>query len=236
MTGHDVVELRRYQLHPGRRDDLIALFDREFLESQDELGACVLGQFRDLDAPDAFVWLRGFADLPTRKRALEGFYGGPVWGQFADRANETMVGFDDVRLLTPVDPAPGLPPCDGHRHPSGGEGPHALIAVDVQHFADPVTAAQLAFVAAEVEPQLSEDSRSEVALLRTLEAENNFPRLPIRPGHVLVRIARFDTADVYAAHRERLASSEEWRGAQRELGATRTEHFRLEPTSRSLLR
>ena len=39
----------------------------------------VIGQFRDLDNPDSFVWLRGFADMEARKRALTGFYSGPVW-------------------------------------------------------------------------------------------------------------------------------------------------------------
>lgn len=29
----------------------------------------VMGQFRDLDAPDPFVWLRGFADRGSRTHA-----------------------------------------------------------------------------------------------------------------------------------------------------------------------
>jgi hypothetical protein len=47
-----VVELRQYTLKPGRRDDLIELFDREFIESQEAEGAHLLGQFRDLDRED----------------------------------------------------------------------------------------------------------------------------------------------------------------------------------------
>jgi hypothetical protein len=34
-----VAELRQYTLHGGRRDELIALFDREFVESQEAAGA-----------------------------------------------------------------------------------------------------------------------------------------------------------------------------------------------------
>jgi hypothetical protein len=30
-----VVELRQYRMKPGRRDDLIDLFEREFVESQE---------------------------------------------------------------------------------------------------------------------------------------------------------------------------------------------------------
>ena len=33
-----VVELRQYTLHPGKRDVLMDLFDREFVETQEEVG------------------------------------------------------------------------------------------------------------------------------------------------------------------------------------------------------
>ena len=39
----------------------------------------VLGQYRVTGAPDRFTWLRGFDDMTSRRRALESFYGGPVW-------------------------------------------------------------------------------------------------------------------------------------------------------------
>jgi hypothetical protein len=68
-----IVELRRYALHPDGRETLIELFDREFVETQEAVGMHVLGQFRDLDDPDSFVWLRGFSDMRTRKRGLETF-------------------------------------------------------------------------------------------------------------------------------------------------------------------
>ena len=51
-----VVELRRYALHPDDRETLIELFDRELVETQEAVGMDVLGQFRDLDDPDSFVW------------------------------------------------------------------------------------------------------------------------------------------------------------------------------------
>jgi hypothetical protein len=58
-----VVELRQYTLRPGQRDVLVELFDREFVESQEAVGMELIGQFRDLDRPDRFVWLRGFPDM-----------------------------------------------------------------------------------------------------------------------------------------------------------------------------
>ncbi|PYQ18275.1 MAG: hypothetical protein DMF79_15470 [Acidobacteria bacterium] len=96
-----VIELRQYTLHPGQRDSLIALFDREFVETQEATGMRVIAQFRDLDRPDVFTWLRGFPDMPTRTASLGAFYGEPVWAAHRAAANATMVSTDNVRLLRP---------------------------------------------------------------------------------------------------------------------------------------
>ena len=76
--GRAVVELRRYTLHPGARQTLVDLFERELVAPQEAAGMVVLGWFRDVDDPDAFVWLRGFADMGSRADALTAFYRGPV--------------------------------------------------------------------------------------------------------------------------------------------------------------
>src|SRR4029450_5709150 len=69
-----VVELRQYSLVSGKRDTLIDLFDRELIEGQEAAGMAILGQFRDLDRPDRFVWIRAFPDMPSRAQALKQFY------------------------------------------------------------------------------------------------------------------------------------------------------------------
>src|ERR1700685_430705 len=94
-----VLELRQYTLHPGRRDALIALFEREFVEPQEGVGAHVIATFRDLDDPDRFVSLRRFADMAARVDALGAFYGGPAWQAHRSAANATMVDSDNVLLL-----------------------------------------------------------------------------------------------------------------------------------------
>ncbi len=96
QTCCPIVELRQYTLHPGKRDALIDLFDREFVESQEALGMKIIGQFRDLDKPNRFVWLRGFRGMPYRAQALKDFYGGPVWKEHREAANEHR----DFRLET----------------------------------------------------------------------------------------------------------------------------------------
>ena len=98
----EIVELRRYTLHPGQRDVLIELFDWEFVEPQETTGMRVLGQFRDLGDPDQFVWVRGFPDMATRLAALTAFCGGPAWQANSAAANATMIDVDDVLLLRPA--------------------------------------------------------------------------------------------------------------------------------------
>src|SRR5258706_13218426 len=94
-----IVELRQYTLHSGRRDELIELFEREFIETQETVGIQVIGQFYDLDDPDRFVWLRGFNDMSAREQSLNAFYSGPIWIAHRDAANATMVDSDNVLIL-----------------------------------------------------------------------------------------------------------------------------------------
>jgi hypothetical protein len=112
----ELVELRRYRLHPGTREKLITLFDQEFVESQEDEGMRVIGQFRDLDDPDCFVWLRGFADMKARQRALSAFYTGPVWTAHRDAANGTMINSDNILLLRASAPGRGFAPATETHH------------------------------------------------------------------------------------------------------------------------
>src|SRR4029077_3663168 len=124
-----IVELRQYTLHPGKRDVLIDLFDREFIETQEALGMMVLGQFRDVDDPDRFVWLRGFPDMPTRAKGLSAFYGGPGWQRHREVANATMIDSDNVLLLRPAAPETGFLPGMQPRPPAGTSGDGAGLVI-----------------------------------------------------------------------------------------------------------
>src|SRR5215469_11311573 len=134
-----VVELRQYTLHSGKRDVLIDLFDREFIESQEALGITVIGQFRDLDRPDHFVWLRGFRDMSSRAKALTDFYGGPVWKAHREAANATMIDSDNVLLLRPARPTSGFS-LENIKRPAVGsdEAPESLVVATIYYFKGPV--------------------------------------------------------------------------------------------------
>jgi hypothetical protein len=208
----NVVELRQYAMVPGRRDDLIEIFEREFVESQEALGMRVLGTFRDLDNPDRFVWLRGFDDMSSRLTGLTDFYGGPAWKANRDAANATMDDVSNVLLLRPVRPIPQMPPrpAVGHTELPGG-----MITLTIQY-------ARLPYSDETVNELDHRGAGSAIASFRTEYAANDFPALPVRAGeHAFVSIHR-------GAGRVLLESAP--------AEVIRTEVLRLSPTARSLLR
>ncbi|WP_336159207.1 NIPSNAP family protein [Amycolatopsis sp. VC5-11] len=115
-----VVELRQYTLRPGHRDVLIDLFDRALVEPQEAAGCTVVGQFRDEDDPDRFVWFRSFPDMAARHAALTAFYlEGEAWRKHRAAANSTMLDSDNVLLLRPeTDFPPMSRPVDAVEPPS----------------------------------------------------------------------------------------------------------------------
>lgn len=189
MNPIPIIEWRRYTLHPGQRDTLIALFDEQFLESQDEAGAAVLGQFRVDERPDLFIWLRGFASMEKRQEALMNFYSGTIWRDHREAANATMIDSDDVHLLTAnlLAPAPGRPA-------KGSKTlPETRFMALVCRVKDPT---QVERFAGGLHKFLLESGGDVVGGFSTLDAVNNFPALPVwadDPVHIaLVRFANGD--------------------------------------------
>jgi len=188
-----IVELRQYTLHPRKRDALIDLFDREFVEPQEAEGMSVMGQFRDIDDPDRFVWLRGFADMASRARGLQGFYGGPVWATHRDAANATMIDSDDVLLLRPAWSGAGLAhdPVGRAGHADGAVPP-GLVDVTVFSLNDPASPALLDFCRERLASVLQRAGALAQGWYVTEHTPNNFLRLPVREGeNVLVGVAVF---------------------------------------------
>ncbi|MBO9661578.1 NIPSNAP family protein [Dokdonella sp.] len=229
-----IVELRQYTLHPGRRDDLIALFEREFVESQEACGMRLLGQFRDLDDPDRFVWLRGFADMPRRAEALAAFYNGPVWRAHREAANATMVDSDDVLLLRPARSGSGFALGDTRRAAFGAVAPPCgMVVAMIWQLPLRVGADFVELFERRVAPRLLDAGATPLASFVSEHAANTFPALPVREGeNVLVCFAGFDDE---AHWRSRFGDLP--RGSNARRGAAGDPHIlRLAPTARSLLR
>lgn len=243
-----VLDLRQYTLHPGQRDRLIEIFDESFVEGQEAQGMHIVGQFRDLDDPDRFVWLRGFTDLPARAEALQNFYYGPVWRARSAEANPTMVDSDNALLLKPIELGPGYPALDAPRPPLGAtEIPGSVVAGAVYHRAKRVAGANnqpddgfVEFFTDQVVPVLTDTGAVLTATFETLVAENNFPALPLRDEIVLAWFATFPDDAAYEAHRTRLEASPTWQNKiLPELtcrSAAPPQNLRLRPTARSQFR
>jgi hypothetical protein len=232
-----VVELRRYALHPGRRDTLIDLFDREFVETQEALGLSVLGQFRDLDAPERFVWLRGFADMGSRARGLAAFYGGPVWQQHRDLANSTMVDSDNVLLLRPAWAGAGVF-MRGRRRAAGAVrmGRAGLVDLSIFPLREPASPALLQFCRDVMAPCLRRAGAEVEAWYVTDSAPNNFPRLPVREGEsVLVGVATFEDGASFEAFTRSAAWAREVEPGLSKWLLRPAETHRLVPTARSAI-
>ncbi|KRB97867.1 hypothetical protein ASE11_13650 [Hydrogenophaga sp. Root209] len=231
-----LVELRRYTLHPGQRDTLIDLFDREFVETQEAVGMHVIGQFRDLDDDQRFVWLRGFADMARRRAGLEAFYGGPVWHAHRDAANATMVDSNDVFLLRPAWPGAGIDNPTSGRLAIGSATPPGLVDASVFPLRAPASDDLLRLCREVLSPVLRQGGARRIGWYVSEARPNDFPRLPVREGEpVLVGLALFDHLTAFEA----FARSGAWaRDAQPALApwlARPAESHRLVPTARSAL-
>jgi hypothetical protein len=232
-----LVELRRYTLHPGRRDTLIELFDREFVETQEAVGMRVIGQFRDLDDDQRFVWLRGFTDMAQRRAGLEAFYGGPVWQAHRDAANATMVDSDDVFLLRPAWPGAGIDSAAPARSAtSSSTAPPGLLDASVFPLHAPASDDLLALCREVLSPVLRQGGARRIGWYVSEARPNDFPRLPVREGEsVLVGLALFDGLAAFEA----FACGGTWaRDAAPALApwlARPAESHRLVPTARSAL-
>jgi hypothetical protein len=235
-----VIELRDYLMQPNRRDVLIELFEREFIETQEALGMRVMAHFRDLDRPDHYVWLRGFADMPSRQRGLEAFYAGPTWLANRNVANATMIDSDNVRLLrharatwalaSPAAPRP-------HRDAEVALPQSVFVLMIATLDAAPDDAFKRTFER-DALPLLRQCGLMPIAVFESEPAPNNYPRLPVREGEPvfawLSRSASAAQADQALARWD--ASPRVAAAVWPRLGIQAVQRMRLQPCARSWLR
>jgi len=241
LTYSPILELRMYTLHAGRRDELIRLFEREFLETQEAVGIQVLGQFHDLDDPNRFVWLRGFNDMSARAESLHAFYSGPVWKAHRDAANATMIDSDNVLLLRLPHGTCGFSPKDRNRPPLGSRAKQdGFVATTVYYFDGPVDAHFISYFENTIQPELINAGASILAYFITEDSPNTYPQLPVRESErAFVWFAGFSDQEAHKNHLARLRESDLWKDEiaqylKKNLKG-KPEVLRLTPTPRSWL-
>ena len=239
-TGQ-VLELRQYKLVEGRRDAFVELFEREFVESQEAVGMRLVGQFRDLDDPRRFTWLREFPDMAARQQRLAAFYSGPVWRAHRAAANAEIVDSDNVLLLKPAAPGSGLGQEGARAAPGLAPPPAGVVVANIWRlWAEPDAAFAAAFEAS-VRPELEAAGLPVIGAYLPVREPNTFPALPVREGEKLfVWFTRAGSAQAYAAAVKRLEARPGWKAEVAPLLADRLESpplvRRLSATPRSALR
>lgn len=227
MGECSIVELRQYTLHPGQRDVLIELFEREFLESQELAGMTLLGQFRVAGDADRFVWLRGFADMQSRAAALASFYNGPVWAAHRAAANATMIDSDNVLLLRPAVAGSGFGITRFEPFPAGAAASACSTYVaGIRHLEESANRDDFAHVERRGAIAAANAGASAVAWFVSERSPNNYPALPVREdANVIVSFASFPN----------VAQADEYANNLRLLNGS-SEVLKLTPTPRSRLR
>ncbi len=95
-----LIEIRRYTLVPGRRDEFVEWFESEVVPAMTAVGMRILGSFVSVDDPDVFVYVRGFVDEAERDLLTEAFYESDAWeGGMRAKALELEVDYE-VELVT----------------------------------------------------------------------------------------------------------------------------------------
>lgn len=240
-SSHPVFELRQYTLHPRRRDELIDLFERHFIESQEAVGMQVPAHFRDLDAPDRFIWFRGFADMDARGQALPAFYlHGAAWQTHREQANPTMLDSDNVLLLREAWPGSGFAAERSPRPPVGAtQRSSTVFMVSTYALVNPADAAFIEFFRNTLAPRARAAGARLHASFVSEESGNNFPRLPVRREHVLVWVASFADEAAHARYQAAIAVDATWQAQVAPVLSQRliwpADVRRLRPAARSSL-
>jgi hypothetical protein len=201
----------------------------------------ILGQFRDLDDPNRFVWLRGFSDMPARARALGAFYGGKAWKAQSKAANATMVDASNVLLLRPARPTSGFSLERLHRAaPGSSDVPSGLVIATIHYFDESPGGEFMDFFEREVAPLVKDAGAAVIGRFVTESSTNTFPALPVREGEqVFVFFSVFRDGAAYERYLAELGRSRRWKGGTEKALLARLnrppETLRLSPTPRSLI-
>jgi hypothetical protein len=233
-----VLELRQYKIFAGKRDEMIAVFDGKLIEGQEEVGMHLLGQFRDLDDPNRFTWMREFPNMDARGKALTDFYTGPVWKAHRGEANPLLEDNDNVLLLKPATAELALSVPAATAGTKAGDQPAAAgtIVVTIYYLWKDPSEGFTRFFAEKLKPELIAAGVPVLGGYVTETTPNNFPALPVRQHEkVFVWITRTQDAAGYDEMRRKLDGSAIGRELK-EYQERAAQVLRLAPTVRSLLR
>ena len=98
-----IIEVRRYRIKPGRRDEFIRFFETRSVPALRDYGMQVLGPLVDVENPNAFIFLRAFPSLEARDQMKDAFYGSDLWKNELEAIAMPLIDSYDV-VLTETTP------------------------------------------------------------------------------------------------------------------------------------
>lgn len=241
-TAPTVLELRQYKIFAGQRDAMINVFESKFIEGQEQLGMRLLGQFRDLDDPDRFTWMREFANVGVRAKALNDFYTGPVWRAHRDEANPLLEDNDNVLLLKPATAQSALKSSPTSERTAFGAPPRpaGLVVATIYYLWKDPAEGFTAFFTSKLAPELAIAGLPVLGAYVIEPTPNDFPQLPVRQHEkAFVWFTRVADASAHEKARASLNARLQSGSLGRELARhqeRQAQILRLAPTPRSLLR
>jgi hypothetical protein len=236
-----ILELRQYQLAAGTHDAFVDLFETNLVESQEEQGMRLVGQFNDLHDKDRFTWMRSFSDMASRQRALSAFYSGPVWKANRDIANPMLRDNDNVLLLKPASSELAFGPAK--RRPKIGElsEKNGSVLVVIEYLWKTPKHGFSKFFQDTMKSALENGGLKLLGAYVPMDEPNNFPALPIREEKKLfVWFVHGDSRGNLARSITKVMRTANWKTqiapSLREFEERSPQLLWLDPTPRSALR
>lgn len=236
----NVIEIRDYLLKPNTREHFIDYFEFGFIGALRDEDVYVMGQFRLVGEPDHIVWLRGFADMPTRKQGLERFYTSAFWKQRAKVINDMILDIENCHLVCPLLPLDVLGGNSAEQVTAALAAGRlttdvSLVAFDFYHALPGQRDALLTTFQTRVMPVCAEHGIPVRGVFGAEMSENTYPRLPvIQDADELVVMTTYKNEA--SAKKLRAKATAEIKQAFDHLLARPTDTMLLHPTLRSPLR
>ena len=85
------LELRKYRIKPGFREEWVKFMEEEIIPFQISKGMVVVGSFLGEEEDDLYVWIRRFQNEEERKRLYKEVYESDYWrNELSPRVGELM--------------------------------------------------------------------------------------------------------------------------------------------------
>ena len=98
-----IIEVRTYQIKPGRRAEFLKIFKSRSLVEHRKIGMKILGPFLSVEHDDTFFWMRAFSDLKSRTRMRDEFYKGKLWKEELEQKLMPILEKYDVVIVEAKD-------------------------------------------------------------------------------------------------------------------------------------